>query len=571
MVTKFTEVKTLVDLFKYIATNNKSDSFLNYLNHDEWRAISTKDFIKKTLALAKYLRDIGVTSKTKVAIFADSSPYWLIYDFAIQLNGAVSVPMFTNISSNNLKFQIENSGVKFAFVDGGDNWQGIKEFIDNFDQIIIHNLKVKNPKLIYLSKIFDNTESHNLTIDSFRKTINPDDIATIIYTSGSTGNPKGVCLSHQNLISQLKATNKLFDLSNDDKALSFLPLAHIFERIVMLLYMTCNVKIYFADDIQNVQKLLTEVKPSVVTTVPRLLEKIYMRIREKISDTSPPKKYIAGLAFKYASVVSPNSSKNNPIWKLFNKILYNKILDLLGGNIRIMISGGAPLSVNINRFFFNVGLPLYQGYGLTESSPVISVNHPSAVKFASCGKPIPLVNVKIANDGEILAKGPNIMNGYYKNKAETNQVIENGWLKTGDLGYLDAEGFLFVNGRKKELMKTSNGKYVSPVVIEEKLKTIPHIETAMIVADGMKFVSALLFVDSKVLKSKKIKFKKYNSIVEKEIETINKDLNHWEQVQKFIISKELPSVENNQLTPSMKIRRHIILEHYKKSITSLYK
>ncbi|MBT4921691.1 MAG: long-chain fatty acid--CoA ligase [Rickettsiales bacterium] len=571
MVTKFTEAKTLLDLFKYIATTHKSESSFNYIHHDEWRALSTKDFVKKTLAVAKYLRSIGVTHKSKVAIFAKSSPFWLIYDFAIQLNGAISVPMFTNISNENLKFQIENSGVKFAFVDGGDNWQEIKKFANDFDKIITHSLKVKGAKFVCLNKIIDDPANSKLTISSFKKVIHPDDIATIIYTSGSTGNPKGVCLTHQNLISQVKAANKLFSLNHDDTALSFLPLAHIFERMVMLLYMMRDVKIYFADDINNVQNLLQEIKPTVVTTVPRLLEKIYLKIRDKILSASFAKKYLALIALKYALAAPTDWSKNTPIWKFFNKILYAKIIGLLGGNIRIMISGGAPLSIDTNRFFFNIGLPLYQGYGLTETSPVISVNYPKATKFASSGKTLPLVNVKIEPDGEILVKGPNIMQGYYKDKQETQQVMEDGWLKTGDLGYVDKDGYLFINGRKKELMKTSNGKYVSPINIEAKLKNIPYVEMSMAVADGLKFVSAIIFPDLLSLKAKKIKLKKYHLMVAKEIEIINKDLNHWEKVQKFIIAKELPSVENNQLTPSMKIRRHIILEFYKKPIIHLYK
>jgi long-chain acyl-CoA synthetase len=423
MVTKFSEAETLVDLFKYISKTHKSDFCLNHINLDQWRHISTKDFVRKTLAVAQYLRSIGVTHKTKVAIFAKSSPYWLIYDFAIQLNGAISVPMFTNISNENLKFQIENSGVKFAFVDGSDNWQEIKSFINNFDKIIIHSLKVRNQKLVYLSRILDNPENSNLSLNSFKKVIHPDDVATIIYTSGSTGFPKGVCLTHRNLISQIKATGQLFPLDNNDIALSFLPLSHIFERMVMLLYLSQNVKVYFADDISNVQNLLTELKPTIVTTVPRLLEKIFLNIKEKISSSNFIKKSIAHIAFRYALNASANWSKNNPLWKLFNKILFSKIINILGGNIRIMITGGAPLSADINRFFFNIGLPLYQGYGLTETSPVISVNHPKATKFASSGKTLTSVNVKIESDGEILVKGPNIMQGYYKNKSETNNII----------------------------------------------------------------------------------------------------------------------------------------------------
>ncbi|MBL6785060.1 MAG: long-chain fatty acid--CoA ligase [Rickettsiales bacterium] len=570
MVTNFSEAETLVDLFKFIAKNHKSDFCLNYLNNDHWKHISTKDFIKKTLALAQYLKSIGVTNNSKVAIFAKSSPYWLIYDFAILLNGAISVPMFTNISPLNLSFQIKDSGVKFAFVDGSENWQEIKKYIKNFDEIIVHSIKVKSPKVTYLSHIIENAEN-SVSINCFKKQINTNDIATIIYTSGSTGNPKGVCLTHGNLVSQVQSSSKLFDLSNTDTALSFLPLAHIFERMVMLLYLTQNVKVYFADDVLNVQKLLAEVKPTVITTVPRLLEKIFFGVKEKIASASFVKRSIAKIAFKYALKASTDWSNKNFIWSLSNKILYKKIIDNLGGNIKIMITGGAPLTADIYKFFINIGLPLYQGYGLTETSPVISVNYPNAVKFGSSGKVLPSVKVKINTDGEILVKGPNVMHSYYKNIKETENAIKDDWLYTGDLGRIDSDGYLFINGRKKELMKTSNGKYVSPVNIEAMLKNIDHVENAMIVADGYKFVSAIIFPNKAGLKSNKIKLKKFYKYVSDEIDQINKNLNNWEQVKKFIIAKDNPSISNNQLTPSMKIRRHIILDHYKKSILALYK
>lgn len=565
---KYTEIENLADLLVYISKKKNRDSYLNYLKSGIWQNISSSEFCRKTFSLVLAFKEKGIKQGDRVAIFADSSPYWLMFDFALQYIGAVSVPMFTNIAPVNLDFQIKDSKVKFAFVDGGEKWQSLKQYKEDFHKIFIHNLRVKGENIENLSEIFNKYESKSIPAPA---NIKAEDIATIIYTSGSTGNPKGVCLSHANLISQLKGAAKSFPLdSNKDVALSFLPLAHIFERLVILLYLSKKIKIYFADEIENVPVLLKEVKPTIMTTVPRFLEKVSAKINENIESLSIVPRLLAKLAVKYAYNMPVSYAKKMPIYSFFSKLFYRKFLLAFGGNIGIIMSGGAPLNPRLYKFLVNIDLPIYQGYGLTESSPVIAANNPKESKIGSSGKAFPEVKIKISEDGEILAKGPNVMLGYLNNKEETDKTIQDGWLCTGDLGYLDKDKFLYVTGRKKDLQKTSNGKYVTPTMLEARLKEIPYVDNAMIVADGRTFVSAIIFPDLKKLKSKKIKLKSYNKILSEQIENLNKDLNHWEQIRRFIISKNMPSIANEELTPSMKLRRHVITEHYSKEIEALY-
>tara|TARA_A100001015_G_scaffold314033_1_gene422640 strand:- start:2788 stop:4509 length:1722 start_codon:yes stop_codon:yes gene_type:complete len=567
------KLNNLAELLSLIFENPRNDQFTNYQLNGDWVNISNREFCHKIFLLTEKLKSLGVKRNDRVAIFADSSPFWLMADFSCQLIGAVSVPMFTNISIENLKFQLQDCQAKHAFVIGSNKWQVIKKFKSQFKNIFTHQLRVKDPIIHSISEIFTSKVnfSKKLNFEKYSKNIKKNDLASIIYTSGSQGMPKGVMISHYNLISQIKDANSFFKLNKDDVALSFLPLAHIFERMVMSFYLARNIKIYFADDVNNVPDLLKDVKPTIITTVPRLLEKIYAKISLKLSSSSIIKKLIAGYAMKYAMQKEIGSMRIKFIENLFNKILYKKLLRIFGGKIRIMISGGAPLDKDIYRFFTNIGLPLYQGYGLTEASPVISTNCPRNHLFASSGKVFPSVKVKISKDGEILAKGPNIMLGYLNNLTETKNTIKSSWLKTGDRGEINKDGYLFITGRIKDLQKTSNGKYVATNLLTEKLKKIPLIENSVIIADGRKFVSAILFPDFASLKTKKINLRKFRKLLAKEIDEINKDLNHWEQIRKFHLAKTSPTIDNQELTPSMKLRPNFIIENYKKAIANMYK
>lgn len=567
---KFTAIQTLADLAIFISENKNNNKFTNYLKNGSWLANSTKDFSSKVFSLSENLILHGLKKGDKIALFCDSSPNWLICDFACQMIGVVTVPIFTNISKENLAYQLKHSEVKYAFIIGSDKWKAVKPYVGSLKKIFIHELRIKEENSVNLNDLFKPVKGNFSKIINDAKKINPDDLATIIYTSGSTAMPKGVCLTHRNLISQIKDSDKSFPVNSADVILSYLPLAHIFERMVMYFYLSKNAEIYFVDNIENIANLMQEIKPTMMTTVPRLLEKIYNKIEAKQTSLPFSKKIIAAIAIYYAKKTPEWWYKNCFVRKLFAKLIYSKILTILGGRIKMMICGGAPLDVKLALFYKNIGLNLLEGYGLTEASPVIAANNLQNNKFASVGKLFPSVKVKIAENQEILVKGPNVMQGYYKDVSNTKEAIKDGWLYTGDMGRIDESGYLYVTGRIKELQKTSNGKYVATARLESALKELVYIDEVVIIADRRKFVSAIIFPDFDYIKENKIKLKDLKANIQEEILKINRNFNHWEEIQKFIIAKISPSIENAQLTPSMKIRRHKILEDYEKVINELY-
>ncbi|MBL6621557.1 MAG: long-chain fatty acid--CoA ligase [Rickettsiales bacterium] len=567
---KFTAIQTLADLAIFISENKNNNKFTNYLRNGSWLANSTKDFSSKVFSLSENLILHGLKKGDKIALFCDSSPNWLICDFACQMIGVVTVPIFTNISKENLAYQLKHSEVKYAFIIGSDKWKAVKPYVGSLKKIFIHELRIKEKNSVNLNDLFKPVNGNFSKIINNAKKIKPDDLATIIYTSGSTAMPKGVCLTHKNLVSQIKDSDKSFPVNSDDVILSYLPLAHIFERMVMYFYLSKNSEIYFVDDIENIANLMQEIKPTMMTTVPRLLEKIYNKIEAKQTSLPVSKKIIASFAIYYAKKTPEWWYKNCFVRKLFAKLIYSKILAILGGRIKMMICGGAPLDTKLALFYKNIGLNLLEGYGLTEASPVIAANNLQNNKFASVGKLFPSVKVKIAANQEILVKGPNVMQGYYRDVKNTKEAIKDGWLYTGDMGRIDESGYLYVTGRIKELQKTSNGKYVATTRLESALKELVYIDEVVIIADRRKFVSAIIFPDFNYIKENKIKLKDLKLDIQEEILKINRNFNHWEEIQKFIIAKISPSIENAQLTPSMKIRRHKILEDYEKVINELY-
>ncbi len=435
--------KTYNEMFDYITDTYNNPTFLNYLLNGEYKAISTIDFKQKVICLAIALKKMGIKKGDTIAIFAKSSPFWLIFDFAIHKVGAISVPIFDNISTQNLNFEIEDAKIQYVFIDSIERLDDIKHDVT----FITHNFCIKEEGFYNLDEIFV-MGTAQCDIDSLEHDIpKEDDIFSIIYTSGNTGTPKGVVLTHKNIINQIHDVNTILPLPKEEVILSLLPLAHIFERMVMSFYLNRGVSIYFVDEIVNVAMLLKVVRPTMLTAVPRLLEKIYFKIKMNIDNKSGIGKLIATWAFKYA--LKPNLDKESFIYKIFDKIVYSKLRDIFGGKVAKLVSGGAALNKEIYQFFINIGIPIYQGYGLTESSPVISTNYPGSNKIGSSGKVLPSVEVKIKDD-ELLARGPSIMKGYLNNPDLTKQTIDkDGWLHTGDLAYIDEEGFIFIKSRKK--------------------------------------------------------------------------------------------------------------------------
>lgn len=572
------ECKTLDEVIDYIDKEVDNESFLNYLEDGHWVSVSSNDFVQKVHCLASAFSASGVKQGTSVAIISDSSPFWLIVDYALQSLGAVSVPIFANISSENLNFELQDAEIKYVYIASQEKFDQLAPYLAEMSLVLVRDVKASGNNI----KEFDTFLSDKVSYT--RPDIKPDDLATIIYTSGSTGTPKGVELSHKNLITQINDTKECIELKPDFKALSFLPLAHIFERMVMSYYLSSGISIFFADDVKNVANLLKELKPEVMTVVPRLLDKIYTKMHENASSAKGIKWLIASAAFYRANHKDPNSRDTCFIDRLFEKLVYSKLSAALGGELKYLITGGAPLSMPVYSFFHNIGIPLYQGYGLTETSPVISVNTPKNNKIGTCGKIYQHVEVKLAEDSELLMRGDSLMLGYHKQIEKTKSVIdEEGWFHTGDLASIDAEGYITIVSRKKELFKTSTGKYVSAIAMEQKITANKWIDYAVVIADNRPYVSALIFMDEVLLESfakrknlQDLSFedlvaqRRIQGIVMNIIKKVNEGLNHWEQIQKFHIVSDLVSIESGVLTPSMKVSRQKVEQIYANEIESFY-
>ncbi|MBU6339106.1 MAG: long-chain fatty acid--CoA ligase [Rickettsiales bacterium] len=577
------DFSTIADLVFFQKDNFSNEKLLNFKENGQWCSFSNQEFFEQISYFACGLREIGLAKNQTLAIASYQNPIWLIADLGSILGGLTTVPIFHNISKENLSYEISDSSAAAIFTDNSEIFDLIRTSFPNL-KIITYGFKKENSisfeDLIILGQ--KAVQNNKYDVNFLAKELKENDLATIIYTSGSTGVPKGVELTHCNLISQVKATMQVFPLDKkEDLVLSFLPLAHIFERMVMMFYLTQGVSIYFADDTKNVGALLKEVNPSLMTVVPRVLEKVFIRIKENVDNAKGFKKLLAQSALKKA--LQNPSGKKNLCDKIFDKLVYKKFRVALGVRMRMMICGGAALSKEMEAFYSNIGVNLYCGYGLTEAAPVLAVNHAKAKKFATIGKVFPSVELKISEDGELLGKGPNIMRGYHNQPEKTAEVIMDGWLKTGDLAKIDEEGFVTIVGRKKELFKTANGKYVCPVPIEQKLvQSLGFLIGTIVVAEGKKFTSVLIFPDFEILKRTKEKFKFLGSdeeflksevlrkFCEEKINRINQALDHHEQIQKFaVIDKEI-SIETGEITPSMKLKRNVLEEKFKDVIDGFY-
>lgn len=561
---------TLAELFKHIEQNIKAPSYLNYRNNGQWESISSEEFVETVMHLSSAFSGAGVAKGTTVGIISPSSPFWLMVDFALQNIGAISVPIFINIATENLLYEIEDADVEYLFLANADDSPHLQNIIAKMKRVIVKETLIDLGHSSIMT--WDEFLESGKNIEASSVTVSPHDLATIIYTSGSTGQPKGVELTHENLIIQIKDAQHAIPLQSSDVILSLLPLAHIFERMVMLYYLASGTKIYFVDDIQKAGVYIKEVKPSVMVVVPRLLEKIYSKMRINVEEAPFAKRTIAALAFWWAHVRDPNVAERSFIDKIFDKIVYQKLLDALGGNFRIMISGGAPLSKPVSKFFLNIGLPLYQGYGLTEASPVASVNTIEGNRWGSSGRAFQNVEVKLGEKSELLVRGKNVMRGYHKKPAETAEAIDSeGWLHTGDLASIDAEGYITIESRLKELYKTSTGKFVSAIKVESALMHSKWIEYAMVVVEGRPFVSALIFFDPLMFSNAdREETKSIKGIIDKVVEEVNRHFNEWERIRGYILIFEPPTIESGLITPSMKIIRNKVMSRYENEIEDIY-
>lgn len=570
------------ELYQYLDITSIKKDFLHNRKGDGWQVFSKGEFLRCVQYLTLAFYDYGWSGK-QIAIAVSPSAHWLMLDYALMLSRAVSVPLFTNISSKNLLFEFRDSNIHIAFIENKEQ-EGIIHKADRSIEVIylgeaLSGYRTLDELLVYGESL---DKEQPTLFDDLLDRVKADDLATIVYTSGTSGTPKGVELTHANLISQIHATALNYHFYKEkDIAFSFLPLAHIFERMVMHFYLSRELSIYFADDVKNVGILLKEVNPTVMTVVPRLLEKVFFKMKLKAIDGSFIKKGLVRLAFHRASTKDPFK---NPSFldKLLDDHVYRKLRLVLGTGTPTLISGGAALSDLLYRFYMNIGMSIYQGYGLTESSPVICSNTPENNKIGTCGKAFPGVEIKISSEGELLARGPNVMRGYHHNKAATTEVIDTeGWLHTGDLASIDREGYVSITGRRTEQYKTSTGEFVSSVSIEQELVNNGWFEHALVVGHNRPYVVALLFVEHEFLGRlatqmhntpiKALESEKFHRMTKNFISKLNKKFNHWERVRKFTVISDVLSIESGALTPSMKLSKKHLMEVYSEEIEEMYK
>jgi long-chain acyl-CoA synthetase len=574
---------TLTDLMHYVLASYRNSTHLNFWVKDTWQTFSTEKFIENVRRASLGLYQLGIKKGDSVGILAQSSPSWLVADMAIMVNGAVTVPMFTYLSKKNFDYQVQDANLKALFVLGKDAWYSFENKL-KIELPIVISQEMPNPLegvVTWQELLLKGDEVSNRDPRLFVKQtsqVMPEDLATIIYTSGTTGTPKGVRLTHGNIVSQIHAAADRFPLKpEEDRVLSVLPLAHIFERTLMYYYLSCGVSIYFADTLSRTALFFKKVQPTLCAIVPRILEKIHKKIVFNLGKEKFLKKFIGNWALSLAK----NPSKS--LWKkvqrqIAKKIVYKKLKTSFGGKVKALISGGAPLDRKLNTFFMNIGVPVFQGYGLTEAAPVVSTNYPGNNKPGTVGPPFPGIELKFSENAEICVKGPNIMKGYWGDIESSIYVDEQGWLHTGDCGKLDEEGYLYITGRVKELYKTSAGKYVSPVPIEQALVQSPLVDMAVIVGEAKQFVVALLFPDYEHIKAIKgsleiedfLQSKAVKQEIKHLIKEVNASLNQWEQIAKFCFINKKISIEGGELTPTLKLKRKIVLEKFKKEIDALY-
>jgi long-chain acyl-CoA synthetase len=561
-----------------------------------WQQISSAEMLRRVAVLSKALHHLGVKRGDRVALYAPNCPEWHIADFAVLGLAAVDVPIYANESAERMTYILNDSGAKIAIVAGKVPIEQIVGAREN-SPALEHIIAVSAPAdlggivLRYETLIADHTEGDEVEYRHRSAEVTPDNLATIIYTSGTTGDPKGVMLTHSNLASNAIDSLTRLQYMPSDQGLSFLPLAHVFERTMDYVFMLCGISIAYVDSLEKVPQALLEVRPTIAAGVPRFYEKIYGNIMEKGRAATGLKKKV----FQWATRVAQRSAGWRArgekaslfaqlSWKVANRIAYSKIRDAMGGRIRMLISGGAPISADLAAFFWAVGLPIYQGYGLTETSPVIAVNGEEANKIGTVGLPIPNVEVRIAEDGEILVHGPCVMTGYYGKPEQTREVFtEDGWFHTGDIGSLDADGYLTITDRKKDLLKTAGGKYVSPQLIEGRLKSSRYIANAMVVGDRHKFVSALVVPQFDALEAcAREEGKPYVSpaqavaeawvrdLIQGEVDRWCANLAQYEKPKRVALLPDDFTIANGQVTLSMKLKRRVVEQRYKDVIDALY-
>ena len=584
MINKITRV---FDCIEYQKNNYPQDKSLVYKEKNNWKSYSSQDFITISNNVSRSLLKLGLKPNDKVAIIVPvNQPKWHFLDIGILQIGAQNVPLYATLSEKDYQYVLNHSDSKYCFIAGDDIYEKVKKVQDKTQLKEVYRIDRQSDigweSFLKLGK----DETSQAKVEELKKSIKPKDLATIIYTSGTTGTPKGVMLSHHNIVENIKATADRLNIEGPGKkTISYLPVSHVFERTAGYYSQMMGFSTYFAESIELLGDNIREVRPSMMAVVPRLLEKIFDKIVDKGSNLTGLKKRLFFWALELGEKYEPY--EKNGSWyhfklKIARKLIFVKWQEALGSNLEFMISGSAPLQPRLIKVFTAAGIPVYEGYGMTESSPGATLNdlRNNSLKIGTVGKALKGIEIKIADDGEILMKGHCIMQGYYKRDDLTAETIKNGYLHSGDIGEIDSEGFLKITDRKKEIFKTSGGKYIAPTVIESQLKKSRFIEQVMVIGEAQKMPAALIQINFEYV-NEWIKRKGYEvddlqnsnelrNRIQQEIDVCNKDFGKWEQIKKFEITKEEWTATSGHLTPTLKMKRKIILEKHKNLYDKIY-
>ncbi len=592
------EPTTLVGVFEYVAKTYPRPDTLNYKKDGKWISISAAELLTRIRHIAAGLSSLGVNPGDRVAILSESRPAWVLTDGGCIFAGAIDVPIYPTLTPPQVRYILKDSGARVLAVQHEAKFAEIKEILKecpDLEHVVFFdppNTKTLGLSLNELEARGKDVLTHKPdAVDVTAQRVKSSDLATIIYTSGTTGEPKGVMLTHENLVSNLVDSSCYLSFAKNDCALSVLPLSHVFERMAMYMYLYQGMATYFAESLDTIGPNLREVRPTILVGVPRIFEKIYARVREKSAEKGPLNVAILNRAVECGKEWARLTIRRETIppmlelkHRLFDKLIFAKLRKAFGGRIRLLVSGGAALPEELALVYIGAGIPIVQGYGLTETSPVITAGVLDDNRVGTVGRPIRNVEIRIAADGEIETRGPNVMRGYF-NKPEATRAVfsDDGWFKTGDIGTIDEDGFLRITDRKKELFKTSGGKYIAPQPIEQMIKNSQFVNQVVLVGDGRKFPAALIvpnweriesYVKLKGLPQKShaelCKEPRIIDLLERQIAGLTADLAQYERVKKVALLEKELTIEGNELTPTLKVKRRVIDEKYRGLIDELY-
>ena len=590
-------VTTLAQLLVNTVKTYPKPDFMLFKKEGVYTPISTQEFGDGVKHLTLGLKALGFEGGQKLCILSENRPAWTTTDFATLCAGGLTVPIYTTLVSEQARYIIDDSDATIVVVSNADQWKKVEQLRPGLAKVK-HYITFADEApagVLTLKAVLDKgkalAESKPGLFEELVGRVKPGDEATLIYTSGTTGVPKGVILTHDNLVSNIKTASDVIQFSFEDTALSFLPLSHILERMVMFTYIYKGCTVAYAESVEAVAQNLLEVRPHLMVSVPRVFEKIYTKVMDQVLASPALRRKIFFWALKVGKIYGAARIAGKPVsgglrfrHSVAAKLVFSKIIAKTGGRIRLFVSGGAPLSKDIAEFFYAIGLVILEGYGLTETSPLLSINTFENIRLGTVGKPAPGVDIKIASDGEILARGPNIMKGYYKKEAETREVFEGDWFKTGDIGRFDPDGFLVITDRKKDLIITSGGKNIAPQPIENLLKTSPYITNAVVIGDRRRFVSALIVPNFEKLadyaKSRGIPADSMDNLVRdkqivafllSEVTKATPHLASYERIKKIAVLPRDFEIEKGEITPSLKVRRANVTTDYQALIDALYR